>query len=56
MADLAMQALHLHGLVPIAEETGDKNSYGSRPERSTQDACHQCYLVLSGKHKAKWVL
>lgn len=56
MADRAMQALHLHGLVPIAEETGDKNSYGFRPERSTQDACHQYYLVLSGKHKAKWVL
>lgn len=56
MLDRAMQALYLLALTPIAEVTGDKNSYGFRPERSTQDACHQCYIVLAGKNKAQWVL
>lgn len=56
MQDRAMQALFLLALLPVAEVTGDKNSYGFRPERSTHDACHQCYIVLSRKSSAEWVL
>ena len=56
MRDRAMQALYLLALTPVAEVTGDVNSYGFRPKRSAQDACHQSYIVLSGKHKAQWVL
>jgi RNA-directed DNA polymerase len=41
MADRAMQALHLLGLEPIAETTGDLNSYGFRKARSTADAIDQ---------------
>ena len=32
----AMQALYLLALSPVAETTGDPNSYGFRPERSKQ--------------------
>jgi len=52
----AMQALHLLALEPIAETTGDPNSYGFRPERSTADAVAQCFGVLSRKANAEWVL
>jgi RNA-directed DNA polymerase len=38
MTDRAMQALYALALIPIAETTGDENSYGFRPERSTADA------------------
>ena len=31
--DRAMQALHLIGLDPVSESTGDPNSYGFRPHR-----------------------
>src|SRR2546423_11610893 len=34
MKDRAMQVLYLLALGPIAETTGDRNSYGFRPERS----------------------
>lgn len=47
MRDRAMQALYLLGLEPIAETTGDRNSYGFRPGRSTADAIEQCFIVLS---------
>jgi retron-type reverse transcriptase len=43
----AMQALQLLALEPIAETTGDPNSYGFRPERSTADAAAQCFGVMS---------
>lgn len=52
----AMQALHLLALEPIAETTADLNSYGFRPERSTADAGAQCFLSLSRKASAEWVL
>jgi RNA-directed DNA polymerase len=51
-----MQALHLMALEPIAETTGDRNSYGFRRERSTQDALEQCYIVLARKFSAEWIL
>lgn len=52
----AMQALHLLALEPIAETTGDLNSYGFRPERSTADAGEQCFNSLAQKASAEWVL
>jgi RNA-directed DNA polymerase len=39
----AMQALYLLALDPIAEATGDRNSYGFRSQRSTADAIAQCF-------------
>jgi RNA-directed DNA polymerase len=48
--------LHLLALEPISETTADKNSYGFRPERATQDAIGQCFVILSRKTSAKWIL
>lgn len=56
MKDRAMQALHLLALEPIAEITADKNSYGFRPKRSTADAIGQCFITLSRKASAQWIL
>jgi retron-type reverse transcriptase len=56
MSCRAMQALYLLALNPIAETTGDRNSYGFRPERSTADAIEQCFNVLSHRYSAQWVL
>src|SRR3989442_7069648 len=56
MSDRAMQVLYLLALSPIAETTGDRNSYGFRPERSTADAIEQCFNVLSHHYSAQWVL
>ena len=38
MFDRSLQALYKLALEPIAEVVADKNSYGFRPKRSTQDA------------------
>ena len=56
MKDRAMQILYLLALEPIGETTGDLNSYGFRPKRSTHDAIYQCYASLAGKNSAQWVL
>ncbi len=56
MKDRAMQALYLLALEPIAETTADRNSYGFRLERATQDAIEKCFNVLSRKTSAKWIL
>lgn len=56
MKDRAMQALYLLALDPIAETTGDLNSYGFRKNRSTADAVEQCYIALARKDKAQWIL
>jgi RNA-directed DNA polymerase len=55
MKDRAMQALYLLALDPIAETTGDPNSYGFRKERSTADAIEQCHIVLSNRGGAQWI-
>ena len=55
MKDRAMQALHLLALEPVAETTGDPNSYGFKPERSTADAGAQCFNVLAAARMAQWV-
>jgi RNA-directed DNA polymerase len=51
-----MQALYLQALEPIAETTGDPNSYGFRKERSTADAIEQCFIVLGQRKSPKWIL
>lgn len=56
MKDRAMQALYLLALDPIAETTGDPNSYGFRTNRSTADAMEQCFNVLAQKRSSEWVL
>lgn len=55
-SDRAQQALHLMGLMPIAEILADKNSYGFRPKRSTHDAIQQCFNLLSRGCAPQWVL
>ncbi len=56
MKDRAMQALFLIALEPVSEVTADPHSYGFRPERSTADAIEQCFITLSRKTSAEWVL
>ncbi len=56
MHDRAMQALYLLALDPIAETTGDPNSYGFRSERSTADAIGQCYIALAKRRSPQWIL
>jgi RNA-directed DNA polymerase len=56
MKDRAMQALHLFALAPVSETIGDYHSYGFRKERGTRDAIEQCFIALSRKDAAQWVL
>lgn len=56
MLDRAMQALYLLALEPVSETTADRNSYGFRPMRSTADAIEQCFVNLSRKSSATWIL
>lgn len=56
MKDRAMQALHWFALDPVAESTADLNSYGFRQQRATHDAIEQCFLVLSHRYSARWIL
>jgi RNA-directed DNA polymerase len=56
MIDRAMQALHLLALEPIADTTGDRNSYGFRKGRSTHDAIGRCFQLLSKRASPRWIL
>jgi RNA-directed DNA polymerase len=56
MKDRAMQALYRLALDPVAESTGDTNSYGFRRQRSTADAIEQCFNILAPKRSASWIL
>jgi RNA-directed DNA polymerase len=56
MSCRAMQALYLLALDPVAEVTGDPNSYGFRSQRSTADAIAQCFCALGKKTSAQWIL
>ena len=49
MLDRGMEALYKLALDPIAETTGDPNSYGFRRERSPADAITQCFICLCKK-------
>ena len=56
MFDRAMQALYKMALEPIAEVMADKNSYGFRAKRSTQDAMKQIWLCTCRKNSRQWIL
>jgi RNA-directed DNA polymerase len=56
MFDRSMQALYKLALEPISEITADKNSYGFRPKRSTQDAMKQIWLRTTKKTSGEWIL
>lgn len=56
MGDRAQQALHLLALEPIAETKAALHSYGFRTGRSTADAIKHCFLALSVKGAAQWIL
>lgn len=54
--DRAIQTLWAFALLLVAECTGDRNSYGYRPYRSTQDAMQALYLRLGQRYGPEWVL
>lgn len=56
MTDRAMQTLYKFALEPVAETCADPNSYGFRRGRSTHDAIEQCFIALSLRTSAQWVL
>jgi RNA-directed DNA polymerase len=56
MFDRSIQALYKLAIEPIAECIADKNSYGFRPKRSTQDAMKQIWLCTSKQNGAEWIL
>ena len=56
MRDRAMQALHALSVVPVAETTGDLNSYGFRYGRGCADAIKQCYNCLAKRKSPRWIL
>ena len=56
MKDRAMNTLYKFALEPIAEITGDVNSYGFRKDRCTQDAITRCIDVLTSNPNLKWIL
>ena len=56
MRDRAMQALYALAVVPVAETTGDPNSYGFRDGRSCADAIKQCFNCLAKRLSPRWIL
>jgi RNA-directed DNA polymerase len=54
--DLAMQALYKLALEPIAETTGDQNSYGFRIGRCTADAIEQIFILTAKRVATPWIL
>jgi RNA-directed DNA polymerase len=52
----AMQALYLLALDPIAETRADRHCYGFRSQRGCADAIARCFMLLSQKTSAQWVL
>jgi len=56
MKDRAMQALYKLALDPIAETTGDPNSYGFRTGRSAADAIEHCFTIFGNRNPARWIL
>jgi len=55
MKDRAQQALYLLALDPVAETTGDLNSYGFRTGRSTADALRQSFELLRRPTSGAWI-
>ncbi len=57
MRDRAMQALYKMALEPVAETTGDPNSYGFRPCRSCHDAIKMIGILASrSSTRPEWIL
>ena len=56
MSDRAMQGLQLLALIPIAETTGDRVSFGFRQNRSAQDAMEYIFKLLSRRTSPEWIL
>lgn len=56
MKDRAMQALYKLALDPIAETTGDPNSYGFRTGRSAADTIEHCFTIFGNRNPARWIL
>ena len=56
MRDRGMQALYALALAPVAETTADLHSYGFREYRRCADAIEQCFVCLSRRRSARWVL
>lgn len=56
MKDRAYQALHLFTLEPVSETLADHCSYGFRQKRGCHDAIERCYIHLSRKDSATWIL
>lgn len=56
MHDRAMQALYKLALIPAAETTADRNSYGFRESRSCADAIAAAFNALAKPNSATWVL
>lgn len=56
MADRTQQALWALALDPVSETLADPHSYGFRKHRCCQDAMLQCFIVLSQKGAAQWIL
>jgi len=55
MRDRTMQAIYALALQPIAETTGDMNSYAFRAQRCCQDAIGQCFCVLAKSCSPRWI-
>lgn len=51
-----MQALYKLALEPIAETTGDQNSYGFRIGRCTADAIEQIFILTAKRVATPWIL
>jgi len=49
-----MQVLHKLALVPVAETTGDGNSYGFREGRSCADAVQAGFNALNKPNSSTW--
>lgn len=56
LTDRAQQALYLLALDPVAEALLEPHVYGFRCERSAADAIDRCFVLLSQRHSAHWIL
>jgi RNA-directed DNA polymerase len=56
MYDRTIQALYALALIPWAETTADRNSFGFRMKRSAQDAALYTFQCLSKRSSAQWIL
>ncbi|MCQ3978650.1 MAG: group II intron reverse transcriptase/maturase [Anaerolineae bacterium] len=56
MKDRAMQALYKMALEPVAETIASPHSYGFRKGRACRDAIEQCFIILTTRGRAQWVM